>query len=220
MLYITGDTHGEHARMRELAAHLREGDTLLITGDFGYVYRNDAHERLFLREMEELPFTICFCDGNHENFPALASYPEERFCGGRIHRIGRNIIHLCRGQIFTLEDKRIFTMGGAYSVDRYMLREGISFWREELPSGEEYREAAANLAAADFKVDYILTHTAPSRVIGWLGYRPDAHGRELEGFLDWVMAETDYRGWYFGHWHEDRVLDECHRALWYDLVAV
>ena len=204
--------------MRELATHLLEGDTLLVTGDFGYLYRNDAYERRILREMEELPFTVCFCDGNHENFPALYEYPVEEFCGGRIHRLGRNICHLMRGQVFTMEGKRLFTMGGAYSVDRYMLREGLTFWREELPSGEEYREAANNLDTAGFAVDYILTHTAPRRVIGWLGHRSDVHGQELEGFLDWVMAEVRYERWFFGHWHEDRVLDTHHRALWYDLV--
>lgn len=31
----------------------------------------------------------------------------------------KNILHLIRGQVFEIEGKKIFTFGGAYSIDIY-----------------------------------------------------------------------------------------------------
>ena len=34
---------------------------------------------------------------------------------------------------------------------------------------------------------------------------PDYHDLELTGFLDWIYTEVDFKAWYFGHWHIDKV---------------
>ena len=71
MIFITGDTHGEQSRFRAFLdygeATWTKDDILIVTGDFGYVFRNDVMENRFLNELAERPYTICFCDGNHEN---------------------------------------------------------------------------------------------------------------------------------------------------------
>ena len=45
MLKFTGDTHGEQGRfshMQEIGEEeWNENDTLLVSGDFGYVFKND-----------------------------------------------------------------------------------------------------------------------------------------------------------------------------------
>lgn len=99
MVYITGDTHGEWARFTELAtqgeANWSAEDYLIVCGDFGYV---KPENRELLDKLEsEKKYTICFCDGNHENFPYIESFPLEHWNGGEIHRIRKNIIHLKRG---------------------------------------------------------------------------------------------------------------------------
>ena len=45
-------------------------------------------------------------DGNHENFDRLYAYPVEMWHGGKVHKIRPSVIHLMRGQIFELEEKR------------------------------------------------------------------------------------------------------------------
>ena len=40
----------------------------------------------------------------------------------------------------------------------------ISWWQEELPSGEEYAEAQQTLERLDWKADYIITHCAPTAI--------------------------------------------------------
>ena len=211
MIYITGDTHGDRARFVENNMGDNEwtsDDYLIVCGDFTYVFRNNDSEKEFLDYLEkEKPYTICFCDGNHENFPAIFSYPEEEWNGGRIHRIRKNIFHLMRGQIFEIEGKKVFTFGGAYSMDRYKRKLGISYWNDELPSDTEYKETVKNLKEHDNKVDIIITHTAPREIIRRMGYYPDVHDMELTGFLEWIMYEVNFQNWYFGHWHTDDVFN-------------
>ena len=216
MLYFTGDLHGEIGRFYELYRknpNLGAEDYLIVCGDFGFVFRNDQNEHIWLDDLSCQPYTICFVDGNHENFNALYSYPVEKWKGGKVHKIRNNIIHLIRGQVFEINDKRIFTMGGAYSIDRYMRKLNFSYWEEEIPSKEEYTEASRNLEAYGYKVDYIVTHTAPREIIRRMGYDPDPHDMELTGFLEWVMYKAQYDEWFFGHWHEDRNIEKFHALL-------
>ncbi|MBQ7499991.1 MAG: metallophosphoesterase [Clostridia bacterium] len=224
MIFLTGDTHGEQGRFTLLKkygeAEWTADDYFIVCGDFGYVFANDERENAFLDELAKKPYTICFIDGNHENFPAIYRYPTELWNGGRVHRIRRNIIHLTRGQVFEIDGRSFFTMGGAYSMDRYMRFEGLSYWKEELPDNSEYREASESLKEHGFKVDYILTHTAPREIIRWMGQYPDAHDMELTGFLEWVMYETKFEKWFFGHWHVDKEFHERFRALYYDLITI
>ena len=225
MIHFTGDIHGEQDRFTDKMlkygeAEWNENDYLLIGGDFGMIFLDNLDERLFLDYLAQKPYTICFCDGNHENFPALYSYPKETWNGGRIHRIRHNVIHLMRGQVFTIDGKKIFTMGGAYSRDKYMRFEGLSWWKEELPNKYEYDEAIANLRENNYEVDYILTHTAPRKIIYAMHKTPDSHDMELTGFFDWIYFDVKYKKWFFGHWHLDEQIDEKHHALRYDVVDV
>ena len=208
MIYITGDMHGDRGRFLFFPWDklLNQNDTLIVCGDFGFLFFTDEQELRFLDTLEDYAFTICFLDGNHENFDAINAFPQETWHGGRVHRIRKNVLHLMRGQIFALEGKTFFTMGGAYSIDRYRRVRNESYWEEELPSNEEYRQAAKNLEQHGFHVDYILSHTAPRSMILRLCATPDPHDAELTGFLDWVLHETQFCHWYFGHWHMDRTI--------------
>lgn len=222
MIYITGDTHGEQVRFiennMEGESSWGEEDHLIVCGDFGYIFTDSVAEQRFLDFLEKKPYTICFCDGNHENFPRIYQYPEQSWRGGRIHRIRENVIHLMRGQVFDIDGKRIFTMGGAYSIDKYMRFEGRSWWREELPCDAEYREAIRSLKECGNRVDYIVTHTAPREIIRRMGKYPDEHDMELTGFLEWVMHEVEFEKWFFGHWHLDKQIGEKFNAVWMNVL--
>ena len=224
MIYFTGDTHGEVGRFTTDAIpgeyNFNENDVLIVAGDFGYLFLDNAEERIFLRYLEGKPYTIAFVDGNHENFPAIYSYPEVEIWGARAHKLAANVYHLMRGEIYTIDGKSIFTMGGAYSIDRYMRTKGYSYWEEELPTGGEYRRAADNLTSRGMKVDVIVTHTAPRSLVYSMGFSPDAHEAELGGFLDWIKSECSYSHWFFGHFHVDRDLDEKHHAIFYRALTV
>ena len=125
-----------------------------------------------------------------------------------------------RGQIFLIDGKKIFTMGGAYSIDRYLRTLNKSYWREEIPENGEYREAIQNLKEHNHSVDVIITHTAPREIIRRMGKYPDAHDMELTGFLEWIMYEVKFEHWYFGHWHLDQTIDGKYTACYYSTYRV
>jgi predicted phosphodiesterase len=218
MLYITGDTHGDYwdlfERTKDLG--LTSDDTVIICGDFGFIFIDDY----FLTKLTLLPWNIAFVDGNHENFDKLESYPVEEWNGGTVHRIAKNIVHLMRGNVFTIEEKTFFCMGGAYSIDKGMRKEGVSWWSRESPSNEEYRTASASLEKHNMTVDYILTHNIPERGFYELGYSPDMHDKELVGFLQWVFENVNFKEWFAGHFHIDKVVCDRVRILYGDVVPV
>ena len=229
MICVRGDTHGELAAVTCLASRLCSGDKLIVTGDFGFVFRGEKQsiaEKNNLNTLSALPFEILFVDGNHENFEALEEYPEVIRYGAPVRQIRPNIFWLRRGYVYTIEEKTFFVMGGGYSIDKATRLErqrayGEKVWfAEEMPSPEEYRRAIDSLRQHDMSVDYILTHTAPRVIIPQIINRsPDPHEAELNGFLDWVYYEVEFRKWFFGHLHMDlelyglmvACLDRVHR---------
>ena len=210
MIYVTGDTHGflNETLNRFAAAGVKEGDTVIVCGDFGFVMAKSPEYMIRLKKIAQEKYIILFIDGNHENFDMLEEYPIVEYCGGKTHKIADNIYHLMRGQIFEIEGERWFTFGGAYSVDKAMRTEGYSWWKQELPTKEDYDEARKNLEKAGYKVDYVLTHTVPDSIIHRLGKIPDMHDKELTGYLEWLYRELDFKMWFAGHWHMNRRFDK------------
>ena len=224
MLRITGDTHGDLSRINYAENYentpLGEGDTLIICGDFGFVFDGGKLERAKLDLLGTKPYTVCFIDGNHENFDLLSAYPKTNFHGGRAHRLRENVYHLMRGEIYEFEGKRIFTMGGAYSTDRYMRVLDESYWEQELPSDCEYSSAVRNLERVNREVDIILSHTAPSEMIQRLGGQIHPSERKLTGFLDYIKSTVSHSNWFCGHLHTDKTITESFRSLYFDCVDV
>lgn len=232
MLRIVGDLHGEEWRFTDEYMPGQSGwdadDKLIVTGDFGFVFhgeKNYLSERNKLDALAKKPYEILFVDGNHEGFDYLVDYPEELRYGAPARRIRDNIFWLQRGCIYTIEDKTFFTMGGAYSMDKafrmsYQEICGEKIWfRQELPSSEEYHRAIDTLEKAQMKVDYIITHTAPKSIIPRvIGKMPDPHDMELTGFLDWIYHEVNFKKWFFGHFHEDLAVTEqliaCYQQIY------
>lgn len=227
MIYITGDTHREFDRLFELDGTLSNKDSLIIAGDFGGVWTNDKSDDRVLNQLEKLSYTVCFVDGNHENFYALNhDYPVVLFHGGAAHQIRKNIFHLMRGYIFKFNDLKFFVFGGARSQDisggildvlsptffedyeaaeksglpyRYY---GISWWKEEMPSKTEMEFGLDVLSANNYDVDYIITHDAPTSIQKLL--LPYAERDILTDYLQKILEKTKFKHWYFGHYHQDR----------------
>lgn len=197
-------------------------DYLIICGDVGvcgFSASDEADTRSILRE---LPVTTLFIDGNHENFEQLNSYGVETFCGGKVHFIENDIIHLMRGQVFTINGTSFFTFGGAYSIDKQTRAEGLEWFPEEMPNEDEYEEGWKNLEKADFCVDYILTHTGPRDVVSSMGFEDGVYEGEedLRLFLQKVAEQTEFQAWYFGHFHVDTDVDEMYYCLFDEMMEL
>ncbi len=227
MIYVTGDTHcrTDFQKLRSFSQTHREltkKDYVIVAGDFGGVwFKPDLEKDLNL--YSSLRFSVLFVDGNHENFDLLNGYPITEWKGGKVHKIREDIIHLMRGQVFEIEGKKIFTFGGATSIDRPNRIEGKSWWKEELPSFEELDEGFKNLERHGYKVDYIITHSCDERALWY----PPLRTRQFEM---WVYPENallsnfedrvDYAHWYFGHYHMDGRLTERKTALYKEIIQI
>lgn len=226
-IYVTGDIHGNPSRLSTdifpEQKEMTKDDFVIVLGDFGLVwdYKGESkNEKYWLDWLENKPFTTLYLDGNHECFSRLNSYPVKRFCGGNVNFIRPSVIHLKRGQVFNLQGKKFFTFGGAKSHDisdgilepgdkrikewdkdyNKMFRvNGVSWWREEMPSQEEMDEGICNLQKENNKVDYILTHCPPTSVLKQMN---NNYGSDyLNDYLQAIKENIKYKKWLFGHMH-------------------
>lgn len=240
MIYVTGDTHGRFSRLLPGLygyPELKAGDYLIICGDFGGIWSNDERENYQLDALSELPCTILFADGNHENYDLLDAYPVSEWQGGRVQFIRPNLIHLMRGQIYEIEGKSFFVMGGAAchdiwngvldmdepdferrynrmrSAGMFFRIKGLSWWERELPTDAEIEEARKNLAAHGDKVDYVITHCAPESVqtaVMLITGNYSYESNRLTEFLEELRDSIDYKAWYCGHFHREMDTGRIH----------
>lgn len=223
MIYVTGDLHGEEERLYSRSMKkLREGDTLIVCGDFGFVWDGSGREKKILDFLGSRKYNVCFIDGTHENFDLLDKYRMTVWNGGKVHRVSGNLFHMMRGQIFTIEGFRIFTFGGGESVDREMRTEHISWWKEEMPSPSELEEGAKAIDEVGCEVDYIITHEPPSIVKSTMLLRSGdtENVNKLNGYFEQLNRVCKFRHWYFGSMHEDRVITNVHTAVFEYVIPI
>ena len=224
MICVTGDTHiplDIHKLSTEnfkTQKKLTRNDYVIICGDFGGIWNDSKENKYWMDWLNNKNFTTLFIDGNHENHHRLnENYDVIEYCGSKAHRIMDNIYHLMRGQIFTIDDLRFFTMGGAHSQDKEFRREGISWWAEEMPSDSEYAEAVQNLEKHNWSVDCVITHCTANSIQKIISIY-DCN--RLTNFLEDVKNKLDYKRWFFGHYHIDRDIDDKHTCLLEQIVRV
>lgn len=217
MIWATGDCHGNFQRfgMKYFPEQkeMDRDDYMIVCGDFGF-WADTPEEEYWLNWLEKKSFTTLWVDGNHENFDRLNELPVHEWHGGKVHYIRPHIIHLMRGQCYNIDGYTFFTMGGASSHDiqdgildpeapdfeqeywfkrraRQMFRvKGVSWWPEELPSDEEYLTAIEILERANWKVDYVITHCAPTSIAQAID--PDYESDALTDFLEMVNQRLEF----------------------------
>ena len=219
-VYITGDKHGSLRPFFGLAEReaVKKEDIIIITGDAGYVW--DDEYMLKIDTLEQLcPGTIAFIDGNHENHPLLDSLEVSMWNGGRVHRIGDRVLHLMRGEIYTIYGEKYFAFGGARTVSRYVEGvEGVDWFLREEPDEDELKTAERVLTDHFEDIDYVITHEAPLMARDHISRvkRVD-DDYILPSVLDEWYAKVSGGGrlkkWYFGHMHVDQIITPLLRGI-------
>ena len=224
MIYITGDKHGNFSSIRQfvLNNNITDKDYIIILGDSGIMWSESTNHILWFNYLSNLPCKILIVDGNHERFPYLNNKPIEKWNGGNIHKLSNNIYHLMRGEVFTIEDKKFFTFGGGESLDKNIRVENVSWWKEEMPSCEEYDNGIANLIDNDYNIDYILTHSCSeitfnkfSKEYGMIPYTTT-----INEYFNIVENLVDFKHWFFGHYHFSQQIDKQHTCLYDYFIEV
>lgn len=223
-IYVTGDTHGgidkiklETKRFPE-SKNLTRDDYVIILGDFG-IWNNKKAQYFIDWLDKEKKFTTLFIEGNHEDYNLLKSYPTINKFGSEVRQIRKNIFHLKRGEIYDIDNYKIFTFGGASSIDKISAcrQEGIDWFPEEQSSYIEELNALDKLNKNSNKVDVILTHTCSSSTLEELS---KLYGFYLEKFdnqnifFEELKNIIDYKLWCFGHMHKDLIINEKEVAIY------
>lgn len=249
MIYITGDTHGDWMHRLNMDSfpeqkEMTKDDYVIVLGDFG-IWDNSKREKYNLDWLDSRNFTTLFVAGNHSNYDILDSLSVEEWHGGKVNFIRPSVIHLRRGEVFTIEDKKFFAFGGASSHDisdgildcedpnwkdeakaldkqgKYMYRiKGLSWWEQELPTEEEMENGRKNLAAHGNKMDFLLTHSPSTSQIYLLGgkglYEPD----RLTNYLEDIRAEVEYKKHFMGHMHLNKAINDKDIVLYEQIIRI
>lgn len=206
MFFVTGDVHGDIKDFESRKfGHIKKGDFIVVCGDFGLIWDGSNSERKTIQKLGRRKYGVLFVEGAHENFDLLSKYPVTDWNGGKVQVISGNLIHLMRGQIYTINGKKVFTFGGGESLDREMRTPHKTWWEEELSTMSEMQEGVQNLVASGWNVDYIFTHSAPSAFRRFLEggeYDLDA----LNVYLECIREKCKYEKWVFGNYHINRRL--------------
>lgn len=213
MIYITGDTHGGIDIEKLLSHKFTPADTIIICGDFGYVF----HTEKAFKEVEKtklelllkfLNCTLVFCGGNHENYDRLYSkeFPIIKKYGSTVKEIADNCYMLLNGHLYNIEGYNFLAVGGAESHDMQFRKAGVNWWAEESITLSDMEKSYKHYKNADF----IITHCAPTtfeyKILLELGFYPQTNYKSpqlLERLLQKLeYSNCDYK-WFCGHYHTD-----------------
>ena len=229
-VFVTGDTHGSYdfdklVEFRDkFGDQLTKDDYVIVAGDFGVVWTNvtDEEEEFLIKWLDKSPWTTLFIDGNHENHPRLAEYPEVELLGGRAHQISKTVYHIMRGEVIEIEDLKILCMGGADSHDKPFRKEGESWWAQERITEEDIKNAKKNLSRYNFTVDFVISHSLP-RIIQFKIF-PYMKPNRSSYLLEEIYYNIDInQAWITGHYHEDEVKVEegvCFRLIYDNIIML
>ena len=81
---------------------------------------------------------------------------------------------------------------------------------------------AKKLDEAGLKVDYIITHEPPSLVKSAILLRRGDNDRinKLNGYLEEIGRSCEFKHWYFGSLHEDRVITVRHTCVFKEMIPI
>ena len=217
-IVVCGDIHGEfNAVIFKLCVQYQMTDTLLIVaGDCGFGFEKPGYyDIIYNRNSARLSKAnnwILMVRGNHDD-PSY--FNEEKISYERFRTIpDYSVIQAC--------DHNILCVGGAISIDRYnrqkydnrnRISQVASYWPDEVPV---YNETLLNEISKEFKIDTVITHTAPSfcelfskdGIADWAEWDPelftdiDKERHTIDQIFNHLKSDAHpVSHWYYGHFH-------------------
>lgn len=228
-VYLTGDTHGRFDRILSFCRQrkVEPENTFIILGDVGLNYYGDFRDRKSKALLADISITFFCIHGNHEMRPSEAlGYEQSEYHGGKVwvQPAYPNILFAVDGQIYDFNGNSCIVIGGAYSVDKhYRLANGGNWFPDEQPSGEIKANVERTLAARNWKIDIVLSHTAPLKYEPTEVFLPlidqSSVDKSTEEWLGEIENKLDYERWYCGHYHTEKEVDKI-RFMFNDYTMI
>ena len=213
MIYITGDTHRDFGRIERFCARMDTSieDILIILGDAGINYYGGKRDRDLKHQLAKLPLTLFSIHGNHEQRPAsIHSYHTMLWNEGEVYVEDDypNLLFAVDGSYYSFDGVQTFTVGGAYSVDKYYrLANGWGWWppgrlpRQDLHGPRPVRRSRGHPLPGATPLRYepvevFMSCVDQSRV-----------DKSTEEWLGTIERRLQYKRWYCGHYHTEKAID-------------
>lgn len=229
-IFVTGDKHGSFSQMQSklYKCGADNNDVVIILGDHGTLYygkHGDKRKKMYL---SELPATFICIRGNHDRRPDCEQYEHELKYYSTPEYTGYfyvdpeypNILYTKEYGWYRFGTKKVFVIGGAYSIDKYHrlkmqangLKQYLWFSDEQLDFNEREQAAKALMFAAQSGTHCIMSHTAPLRYKPFEALLPGIDqstvDESMEIWLDAIYDDANHDAWYCGHWHIDKTIDK------------
>ena len=226
--HITGDTHGGFSRFDNLKFENPEEHAIIILGDFGINYFLNKTDQVKKTRLNEKGFYIYAIRGNHEARPKSLENIKEMYDPGvqgivYYEEEFPHIRYMKEFGFYVIEDKVVFVIGGAYSVDKYYRLINKYQWFEDEQLSEHERRVAESLVKNN-KVDIVLSHTCP------YSWRPTdlflscidqtTVDNTMEIWMNELKEKFEWKYWLFGHFHDDRIVRDQYNKKVYMLYSV
>lgn len=216
MFFVTGDTHGRFERIEKFCAKMETAhdDVMIILGDAGINFMGGFRDYMKKERIRAIPITLFCIHGNHERRPeTISTYREMEWKGGTVYVEDEfpSILFAKDGEVYNLNGMHAIAIGGAYSIDWMLRTPGQTWWLDEQPSPEIKARVEKKLEQLNWKVDIVLSHTAPLKYEPTEFFLPGVDqskvDKSTEIWLDSIEERLVYRKWYCGHYHTKKNMD-------------
>ena len=221
-IYMMGDVHGSHKSIRDFYDYLiekpKEGDVLILLGDFGGNFYLDSRDDTFKKKLARFGFTYFVVRGNHEQRASILygenpqNWHMETFFEGSVYVENKYPYIKYAADMpfqYNIQGHSTLTLPGAYSVDKfYRLKMGWH-WYDTEQLTEQEMEIGRMMVKACPNWDLVLSHTCP--VI----YEPTdvflscidqaMVDKTMERYLGEIENQIKYGLWGWGHYHCTRI---------------
>ena len=222
-IYLLSDIHGDFSHVRnfyvdnkDILSKDSKENLLILLGDEGinFIADRDIKQK---KQLSKYPFTYFCIRGNHDLRPSelMEQHPDkwhpELWFGNKVYvedAFPQILYALDGGGEYNIQGEAVLVIPGAYSVDKdYRLERHWTWNPTEQLTEDEYNKIMANLKP---HYDYIFAHTCP---YSWQPQIKDLFlsfldqskiDKTMEKYLDTIVEKTDYKHFYFGHYHADR----------------
>ena len=183
-----GDVHGQTTTYQKIVRRLPEGQPSIQVGDMGIGFPGVG--------LHKMPPQHGWFRGNHDN-------PDK--CQKTTNYLG---------DWGYLSEYDIFFVGGAWSIDRAHRVEGVSWWRDEELSSNQFRQAVE--AYERIKPRFVLSHEAPTNIsnalladlIGPYFTEKAACQKSVTcNALQYMFDQHQPKEWVFGHYHVNKQIE-------------
>lgn len=212
--FITGDIHGDPSRFY-INKKLESNSNIIILGDSGCNFFLDFRDTEIKTLLQNIGYKYYILRGNHDIRPqdidTIKSVYDETIKGEVfVEDAFPNIKYFKDGEIYNIDNYRVLTIGGAYSVDKYFrIKNNLPWFANEQLSPKEMKNITNKVQDQCF--DFVLTHTCPYSWQPTDLFIDDSLidksliDNSMEFWLDDLSKKISYKIWLFGHYHADRV---------------